>query len=310
MPKSRKSTWIESQPGDGDASGQSLINVNEDLRNAPDHSMDEHNHGKSYCMDQSLTKISDRARQNITQEISRCLALIRRGDSPLSSMVWLPQLPDPVTRRSLPPILNEESRITGAADLRADKSRAAPAVLQVINTWTNITPSSVQVQDPALTNGASGASNFPQSSGVLQSDERKKKADSAFIPLFPKDISSVIRHWIMKSPSEGVNKALVQFSSDERNCTSSQKKLYSKRRSVSLAFLHYVDLHGVSDYEKEFCALREPFKYSRIQKKSSEFLARRRAQVGGKLDSDSDMALFTDGVCRRLNLRQKLCFRK
>ena len=66
----------------------------------------------------------------------------------------------------------------------------------------------------------------------------------------------------MPSPSEGLSKALVDFSIRERNFKSqkaSLKKLFEKRITVVMAFLLYVDEHCIDSYEKEFWPLNSKF---------------------------------------------------
>lgn len=260
--------------------------------------------GRRIDGDRSARSISQRARQNIEQEVARCLSLIRQGDQPLSSPVWLARDPDPVTRRSMPPMLNVESRLTGATDIRAERSGQSPAVFQVINTWTSIGTDGGQNKDDRtqrMTNPSEVRLLSPCAPPVPSREEA-----SAFIPLFPKSIASVLRHWWMICPVEGVFKALVNFTKEERNKSTEQKKLYSKRKSVCLAFLHFVDLFGVAEYEKQFCSLRASFCFSKIHKKSARFLSEQRRVSNGALESDADMILFTERVCKKLNLRQKL----
>lgn len=205
---------------------------------------------------------------------------------------------------------NEEYRITGAVDIRAEKSVSSPAVFQVIHTWTSINSSA---QRSALTD-------------IRLSVEKKKEEparpknqigrdpvsgrDGAFIPHYPEDIASVVRHWVMSCPSEGVHKAPVNVTAKDRNQSALQKKTYSKRKSVCLAFIHFVDLHGIAQYEKKFSPLRKPFCYSKLQNKSSKFISNRRKKNNGALESEKNLAALTDRVCKHLNLKKTLCRRK
>lgn len=51
-----------------------------------------------------------------------------------------------------------------------------------------------------------------------------------------------------------------------------QKKLYSKRKTVALAFLHYCSVHSVALYELKFGKLSANIVTVKTQKESYEYL--------------------------------------
>ena len=70
------------------------------------------------------------------------------------------------------------------------------------------------------------------------------KEQEGLIPLYPRFVASVVRHWIMPSPSEGLKKTLVEFVIRDRNGKKSKdktslKQLYDKRKTVGMAFCYF-----------------------------------------------------------------------
>lgn len=82
--------------------------------------------------------LGERASMCIENELSRCLSLMKSERLPSSSAVWLTQGIDPVTGRSLAPLLNEETRIASGSDIRSSNIAAGASILQVNNTFTTI----------------------------------------------------------------------------------------------------------------------------------------------------------------------------
>lgn len=254
--------------------------------------------------------------QNIRQEVAKCLAEIRVGQAPLSSQVWLPQSHDAVTRRSLPPILNP-----AASAGRFHSSPILPDVppsnvLQVVNNYTTI-----QGVAPALpaTSSRSKESDFMRPPDTLNlgtannqshckkhADGPKRQASSVFIPKSPCNVAAVIRHWIMPSAAEGVQKPLVYFSEEERNKHGDpHKKLFSKRKTVAVAFLLFISEKGVREYESAFGSIRKTMELSKIHKKSAEFLreARKRGKYNPKM-SDKKLQKFTESIAKSCRLKK------
>lgn len=256
------------------------------------------------------TPISLRAMQNIRQEVAKCLAELRVAQAPLSSPVWLPQRLDPVTRSSLPPILNPTA---GAG--RFHRSPILPDappgnVLQVVNNYTTIR--GVAPDLPAISSRSKelefmrpphtlnlGTANT-QSYCENHKDGPKRRASSVFIPKIPCNVAAVIRRWIMSSAGEGIQKALVYFSEKERNKHGDpHKKLFSKRKPAAIAFLLFISQKSVEEYESAFGSIRKTMEVLKIYKKSAEFLrdAQKRGEYNPKM-SDKELQQFTESIAK------------
>lgn len=259
--------------------------------------------GKRKLIDSCPADLSERCKQNIRQEVARCKSLLAATpDPPSSSSNWLPQGFDPRTRQSLAPLLNSEAAITGGAGFR-ESFTGKNSIFQVSNTFNRIENELIPINE----------SSTPLVEKAVVSAEPVSQLPS--IPLYPDSLRAVLRHWVFDSPNEGYQKALVRFSKEERNAkrggqkTSTTKKLYSKRKTISLAFLLFSDRNGVDAYEKAFGTFSEAFMGTNILKLSTEYL---RVQNHNDSDlrkwicSDSKIIQFTERVARRIDLRKHL----
>lgn len=257
--------------------------------------------------------ISSRALQNIRQEVASCLAHLGVSQPPLTAPVWRPQGHHPQTRRSLPPILNREACMPQLADAPMAPAASTNQVLQVVNNYTTIQgslpslPARQLVADVLSTADEAETPRFQdQTSKRVGSKPRKF---SPFIPKSPRNVAAVIRHWIMPSPGEGVQKALVYFNEEERNKHGdAHKKLFSKRKTVAVAFLLFVLKNSVAEYESAFGSLQTSLKVSLIYKKSASYLreAQGRKEYNSRL-SDRDLQKLTEEVVKKRRLRKLVC---
>lgn len=263
--------------------------------------------------------------QIVYQEVARWKSLLSaKKKKKFSGAVWLAQGLDARTGASLPPILNEEGRITGATDLR--KSYVTKSnIFQVNNTSTTIS-NSCNVADSNHGLACRGLSSdacinsvqlLPNtevarsSAGVdCMNGVEEQNEEKLFIPLNPIFIASMIRHWIAPSPSEGLSKPLVDFSLRDRNSRiqkPSLKKLFDKRKAVSMAFLLYVDEHGVDAYEKAFWPLNSKFCAGKALEASRKYIndeCKRRESLKKFLRDEVKVREFTNRVMAKLDLKK------
>lgn len=271
--------------------------------------------------------ISGRSQRIISHEVSRCRALLaKQKDGSAAGPVWLVQGTYPRKGSSLPPILNDEGRITGGNDFRSALGNKM-SVFQVNNTLTTVTStpnrSKFWQQDARKEKKNDDGSESCETRAILprilghvgespEKESSQKEEPALSIPLHPRFVASVVRHWISPSPSEGLNKALVDFSVRDRNYKTSKKRyalkpIFEKRKTVAMAFLLYVDKNGVGAYEKTFWPLNGKFFDGKALKSSREYIGKEcmgNPSLKKFLRDEFQVKLFTNRVFEKLDLKK------
>lgn len=126
-----------------------------------------------------------------------------------------------------------------------------------------------------------GTTVFYPSTEIKRNNVRDKSYKStqifSLIPLYPICVVIKICHLVQVCPFEKHNKALVKITAEDRNTivdgkSGYQKKLFLKRKEVSLYFLNYSLEHRVLEYENKFFLLRENIVITKMEKDSCEYL--------------------------------------
>jgi len=260
----------------------------------------------------------ERARRVIDQELEKCLSALDLPESPdPSALIWIPMGEDPTTGRCIPPILNQGDRIASGTDLRHRTSNGNQTILQINNTFTSIVspprapiPTNrpqLLLQQPVNRERVSDRSILVREEAEVEENPQPQNTHDILIPKFPKNMAAVIRHWIRPCPRDGLSKPLVKFTTIERNSKPTTKRLYSKRKILALAFLHYSDLHGIKSYEENFSDLFTAFSYTKLVSQSSSYLSdeyKKSPALKNLLRSHSSVTDFTSRVCTKLDLNK------
>ncbi len=77
-------------------------------------------------------------------------------------------------------------------------------------------------------------------SEIHHNGDEKDISGAVNTPFYPANLAAIIRNWIRPCTVEGLQKPLPEFAMRERNFSKQVKRLYSKRKMIALAFLHFI----------------------------------------------------------------------
>lgn len=101
--------------------------------------------------------------------------------------------------------------------------------------------------------------------------------DEPFIPLYPGFFRDLISHWVQENPSEGARKYFFLFTVSHKNISARGssgylKKIFSKMKTISIAFMHFYSENRVEKYENTFYSLCDSLSTAKTLKYSSDYL--------------------------------------
>lgn len=277
----------------------------------------------------------------VTQERGKAVldsfqALILSSRSKIlpSQRLFVPQGTHAITGQSLPPLYNNASSIaTGddTATLSRNDCRSSFA-FQVINNISNVNYPSPGQLNHAVTQKTSSERAAPQTPHQRQVKLPigiKKKGKQIQINFLPpavsrmqpicipeiprsaKLVSSILKWWIRPDRRTGLHKALVDWTSEERNysVTRNDKKrsnrtLYGKRKTVAMSFFHFCDNREVSAYENAFTSLTKENEIANNLKVSCRYY--KENQLATVFKEQAVWKDWTERVSRHLDVKAAL----